>query len=124
MKKNSYSYDELINCGNGQLFGSGNAKLPLPPMLMFDRITEINDKSGSFKKGSLKAAKPRFPKEKGETYDLVTAEPNPESMEEAPKLDIPLKRVGEPQDIPNLCLFLASNKASCLWLDTVKSFFH
>ncbi len=55
MKKNSYSYDELINCGNGSLFGPGNAKLPLPPMLMFDRITEINDNSGSFNKGSLKA---------------------------------------------------------------------
>ena len=55
MKKNSYSYDELINCGNGGLFGSGNAKLPLPPMLMFDRITEINDNNGTFKKGSLKA---------------------------------------------------------------------
>jgi len=55
MKKNSYSYDELINCGNGALFGPGNAKLPLPPMLMFDRITEINDSSGTFKKGSLKA---------------------------------------------------------------------
>ena len=55
MKKNSYSYDELINCGNGKLFGSGNAKLPLPPMLMFDRITEINDDKGAFKKGILKA---------------------------------------------------------------------
>ena len=55
MKKNSYSYEELINCGNGQLFGPGNAKLPLPPMLMFDRITEINDNNGIFKKGSLKA---------------------------------------------------------------------
>ena len=55
MKKNSYSYDDLINCGNGGLFGPGNAKLPLPPMLMFDRITEINDKDGAFKKGSLKA---------------------------------------------------------------------
>ena len=55
MKKNSYSYDELINCGNGRLFGPGNAKLPLPPMLMFDRITEINDNGGVFKKGSLKA---------------------------------------------------------------------
>ena len=55
MKKNSYSYDELISCGNGELFGPGNAKLPLPPMLMFDRITEINDSSGTFKKGSLKA---------------------------------------------------------------------
>ena len=55
MKKNSYSYDDLINCGNGELFGPGNAKLPLPPMLMFDRITEINDNKGSFNKGSLKA---------------------------------------------------------------------
>ena len=55
MKKNSYSYEELISCGNGGLFGPGNAKLPLPPMLMFDRITEINDKDGAFKKGSLKA---------------------------------------------------------------------
>tara|TARA_Y100000590_G_scaffold368322_1_gene428903 strand:- start:172 stop:672 length:501 start_codon:yes stop_codon:yes gene_type:complete len=55
MKKNSYSYEELINCGNGQLFGPGNAKLPLPPMLMFDRITEINDNNGTFKKGFLKA---------------------------------------------------------------------
>ena len=55
MKKNSYSYDELINCGEGKLFGPGNAKLPLPPMLMFDRITEINNNKGAFKKGSLKA---------------------------------------------------------------------
>ena len=55
MKKNSYSFEELISCGNGQLFGPGNAKLPLPPMLMFDRITEINDNNGTFKKGFLKA---------------------------------------------------------------------
>ena len=37
MQKNSYSYNELISCGEGKLFGEGNAKLPLPPMLMFDR---------------------------------------------------------------------------------------
>ena len=55
MKKNSYSYNDLITCGNGDLFGPGNAKLPLPPMLMFDRITEINDNNGIFNKGSLKA---------------------------------------------------------------------
>ncbi len=55
MKKNSFSYDELISCGNGVLFGSGNAKLPLPPMLMFDRITDINEDKGAFKKGSLTA---------------------------------------------------------------------
>ena len=55
MKKNSFTYNELINCANGELFGPGNAKLPLPPMLMFDRITEINDNKGTFKKGLLKA---------------------------------------------------------------------
>ena len=55
MKKNSFTYEDLISCANGELFGPGNAKLPLPPMLMFDRITEINDDSGAFKKGSIKA---------------------------------------------------------------------
>ena len=55
MKKNSFTYDELISGGNGELFGPGNAKLPLPPMLMFDRITEINEDNGAFSKGSLKA---------------------------------------------------------------------
>ena len=55
MQKNSYTYEELIECGAGKLFGPGNAKLPLPPMLMFDRITEINKESGDFKKGFIKA---------------------------------------------------------------------
>ena len=54
-KKSSYSYEELISCGNGKLFGPDNAKLPLPPMLMFDRISEINENTGNFKKGSIKA---------------------------------------------------------------------
>ena len=54
-KKSSYSYEELISCGNGKLFGPNNAKLPLPPMLMFDRISEINENTGNFKKGSVKA---------------------------------------------------------------------
>ena len=55
MQKNSFNYEELIDCGKGDLFGKGNAKLPLPPMLMFDRITEINQDSGEFKKGYIKA---------------------------------------------------------------------
>ena len=50
-KKSSYTYQELIDCGNGNLFGEGNAKLPLPPMLMFDRITKISEDNGLFKKG-------------------------------------------------------------------------
>ena len=55
MQKNNYNYNELIDCGNGKLFGEGNAKLPLPPMLMFDRITEITSQGGTFKKGFIKA---------------------------------------------------------------------
>ena len=55
MQKSSYNYNELIDCGKGKLFGAGNAKLPLPPMLMFDRITEINKISGDFNKGLVKA---------------------------------------------------------------------
>ncbi|MGE4013938.1 MAG: beta-hydroxydecanoyl-ACP dehydratase, partial [Alphaproteobacteria bacterium] len=39
--KSSFSYDDLIECGHGRLFGPGNARLPLPPMLMFDRIAHI-----------------------------------------------------------------------------------
>ena len=54
-KKSAYNYDDLIKCANGELFGPGNAKLPLPPMLMFDRITEIGESGGTFKKGLLKA---------------------------------------------------------------------
>ena len=55
MKKSSFNYDELISCANGELFGPGNAKLPSPPMLMFDRITEISEKNGAFNKGLMKA---------------------------------------------------------------------
>lgn len=52
-KKNSYSYEELIQCGHGELFGPGNAQLPLPPMLMFDRITRISDSGGRYGKGEI-----------------------------------------------------------------------
>jgi len=55
MKKNSFNYNELIHCANGELFGPGNAKLPSPPMLMFDRISEIDETKGVFKKGLIKA---------------------------------------------------------------------
>ena len=54
-KKSSYNYEELIDCANGKLFGKGNAKLPLPPMLMFDKISEINEKSGNFNQGFVRA---------------------------------------------------------------------
>ena len=55
IKKNSFKYEDLIECANGKLFGPGNAKLPLPPMLMFDRINKITDNEGQFKKGRIEA---------------------------------------------------------------------
>ena len=55
MKKNSFSYDQLIDCANGDLFGKGNAQLPSPQMLMFDRITNINKEGGVFQKGEIVA---------------------------------------------------------------------
>ena len=53
--KNSYAYDDLIACAKGDLFGPGNAKLPMPPMLMFDRITHISLEGGAHGKGELVA---------------------------------------------------------------------
>lgn len=53
--KNNYTYDDLIDCANGKLFGPGNAKLPMPPMLMFDRITHISTEGGKHGKGELVA---------------------------------------------------------------------
>ena len=55
MNKNSFSYEQLIDCANGDLFGKGNAQLPSPPMLMFDRITNINETGGVFQKGEIVA---------------------------------------------------------------------
>ena len=53
MKEDSFNYEKLIECGKGILFGKGNAQLPLPPMLMFDRITHINKIGGEFAKGEV-----------------------------------------------------------------------
>jgi 3-hydroxyacyl-[acyl-carrier protein] dehydratase/trans-2-decenoyl-[acyl-carrier protein] isomerase len=55
LRKSSYTYDELIKCGHGRMFGPGNAQLPLPPMLMFDRITSISDSGGAYGKGHILA---------------------------------------------------------------------
>jgi len=53
--KNEFSYDDLLKCGHGKLFGPGNAQLPLPPMLMFDRITSISESGGSYNRGKIVA---------------------------------------------------------------------
>ena len=55
LKKYSFTKEELILCGKGELFGKGNAQLPLPPLLMFDRITKISDYSGKYGVGEIVA---------------------------------------------------------------------
>lgn len=54
-KKDHYSYEDLLECAHGRLFGPGNAQLPLPPMLMLDRIVRIAETGGKFGKGELVA---------------------------------------------------------------------
>ena len=52
-KKNSYTKEDLLTCARGELFGDGNAQLPLPDMLMIDRIIEINNSGGTCGKGQI-----------------------------------------------------------------------
>lgn len=54
-RKSSFLYDELLACGRTELFGPGNAQLPLPPMLMFDRITHVSEGGGAYGKGRITA---------------------------------------------------------------------
>ncbi len=54
-RQNAYTNEELLECGRGQLFGVGNAQLPLPPMLMFDRVMNIDGTSGRYGKGQIVA---------------------------------------------------------------------
>ena len=54
-RRKSFEFEELIACGRGELFGAGNAQLPLPPMLMFDRISEIAEEGGEHGKGLVRA---------------------------------------------------------------------
>jgi 3-hydroxyacyl-[acyl-carrier protein] dehydratase/trans-2-decenoyl-[acyl-carrier protein] isomerase len=51
----SFDRTQLVRCANGELFGEGNARLPSVPMLMFDRITRVDDHGGAFGKGTLHA---------------------------------------------------------------------
>ena len=54
-RREQFDYEDLLACGRGELFGPGNAQLPLPPMLMFDRITEIPEDGGEHGKGEVVA---------------------------------------------------------------------
>ncbi len=54
-RKNAYEKEDLIKCGHGELFGPGNAQLPVDNMLMIDRITHIADEGGAHGKGLITA---------------------------------------------------------------------
>lgn len=54
-KQNAYTKKELITCGQAKMFGEGNAQLPLPPMLMFDRIVKITEDGGTYGNGEIVA---------------------------------------------------------------------
>ncbi len=54
-RRSSFEYEDLLACGRGELFGPGNAQLPLPPMLMFDRIAEVSETGGANGKGFIRA---------------------------------------------------------------------
>ncbi len=54
-RQSSFNYEEILNCGRGKMFGPGNAQLPLPPMLMFHRITDISATGGEYGKGYIRA---------------------------------------------------------------------
>lgn len=54
-QKNSFSYEDLLACGRGELFGPGNAQLPMPDMLMMDRITSITNDNGHYGRGEVLA---------------------------------------------------------------------
>ncbi len=54
-QKSSYSYEELLACGRGELYGQGNAQLPLPPMLMLHRVTDLSETGGDHGKGYARA---------------------------------------------------------------------
>lgn len=53
--KDRYSFEELMTCARGEMFGPGNAQLPAPPMLLFDRITTISREGGAHGKGYIEA---------------------------------------------------------------------
>ena len=54
-RQSKFDYEGLISCAKGELFGLGNPQLPMPPMLMMDRVTEISDEGGENGKGHVVA---------------------------------------------------------------------
>lgn len=53
IQKDAYTHQDLVDCGNGLLFGPNNAQLPTDDMLMMDRITHISAEGGEFGRGEI-----------------------------------------------------------------------
>ena len=60
-RPSSYGYEELLVCARGEMFGIGNAQLPAPPMLLFDRIVSISEQGGAHGLGYIEAEFDIFP---------------------------------------------------------------
>ena len=54
-RQSSFDYEEILSCARGEMFGEGNAQLPLPPMLMLHRITNADETGGPHEKGCIRA---------------------------------------------------------------------
>lgn len=54
-RRAQFEYEDLLACARGELFGPGNAQLPLPPMLMFDRISKVVEEGGEHGQGQIRA---------------------------------------------------------------------
>ena len=54
-RQNTYNYEELLDCAHGKLFGPTNGRLPLPNMLMTDRVSLITEEGGKYGKGEIRA---------------------------------------------------------------------
>jgi 3-hydroxyacyl-[acyl-carrier protein] dehydratase / trans-2-decenoyl-[acyl-carrier protein] isomerase len=54
-RPSSFTLEELLSCARGEMFGPGNAQLPAPPMLLFDRITTITEQGGAHGLGYIEA---------------------------------------------------------------------
>jgi 3-hydroxyacyl-[acyl-carrier protein] dehydratase / trans-2-decenoyl-[acyl-carrier protein] isomerase len=51
----SFDYEKLLECARSEMFGPENGRLPLPPLLMVDRITNISTEGGKYGKGVIEA---------------------------------------------------------------------
>jgi 3-hydroxyacyl-[acyl-carrier protein] dehydratase/trans-2-decenoyl-[acyl-carrier protein] isomerase len=54
-REDAFSREQLLQCGQGEMFGPGNAQLPIPNMLMMDRVVRISDHGGTYGKGQILA---------------------------------------------------------------------